>query len=62
MRELFRKFEKYMVAATFAEAGEHKTAMDLLLRLRRKRRRQRPEPRVQDYRPRPELRASPPKD
>ncbi|MBW1710387.1 MAG: hypothetical protein JRG97_04440 [Deltaproteobacteria bacterium] len=62
MRDLFKKFEEIMMAITFAEAGEHREAREILRRRKAARLRQRPGTRVETPRPRPELRAPLPKD
>ncbi|MBW2090814.1 MAG: hypothetical protein JRI34_01655 [Deltaproteobacteria bacterium] len=62
MRDLFKKFEEIMMAITFAEAGAHREAREILRRRKEARLRQRLGTRVEVSRPRPELRAPSPKD
>jgi hypothetical protein len=57
MTGLFKKFEQHMMAATFAEAGEHETAMEMLTDRDRVQKRDRAEVSRESVRPRPELRA-----
>jgi hypothetical protein len=57
MTSLFQKFEQYMMAATFAEAGEHQTAMEMLTDQDRVQKRDRARVSRETVRPRPELRA-----
>lgn len=57
MKNLFKRIEKVMVAATFAEAGEPQMALEFLQDRTRPQARRRVEPRVDRPRPRPELRA-----
>ena len=58
MKDFFKKFEEYMMAATFAEAGEHKTALEMLTERKQARSRKRAKVRAGAPRPRPEMRAT----
>jgi hypothetical protein len=51
-------FDNYQMAATFAQANDHQTALDILNRSERKALRQRTEARTERPRPRPRLHAS----
>ena len=57
MKDLFKLFEDYMTAATFAEAGEQKTALEMLGRRDRAQKRKQAVVRAEAPRPRAELRA-----
>ena len=57
MTSLLKRFEQYMMAATFAEAGEHQTAMEMLTDQDRVQKRDRARTSRETVRPRPELRA-----
>lgn len=57
MKGIFEKFENYMVAASFAEAGESETALEMLQPQKRVRQRKRPQTRREAPRPRPEMKA-----
>lgn len=57
MNNFFKKMEVYMVAASFAEANQHGTAIGELSRFEMKRKRKQIQKRVDAPRPRPELRA-----
>jgi hypothetical protein len=50
-------FDNYQMAATFAQANEHQTALEVLNRGARKALRQRSEARTERPRPRPRLQA-----
>ena len=58
MKSFTEWFDNYQMAATFAQANEHQTALEILNRGDRKALRQRPEARVERPRPRPQLHAS----
>ena len=55
MKKLIKKIETLMAAATFAEAGEHETAREIMKEEKRSDKRDDARPTT---RPRPELRAS----
>jgi hypothetical protein len=54
MKKLFKKLETMMMAVTFAEAGEHETAREIMKEEKRLEKRERIKP---SQRPRKEMRA-----